>query len=156
MQTVAPRMIHTLERSQFLKAEPGKVWEYFSNPRNLNELTPPDMQFEILGNPGPMYAGQMIAYRIRIAPGIRLRWLTEIRQVSAVSFFADEQRIGPYRLWYHEHHFAAREGGVEMLDRVTYALGFGPLGELAHIFWVKRQLLNIFEYRRRRVAEVFG
>jgi len=49
----------------------------------------------------------MIAYRIRIAPGIRIRWLTEIRHVS---FFADEQRIGPYRLWYHEHHFAAREG----------------------------------------------
>jgi ligand-binding SRPBCC domain-containing protein len=149
-------MIHTLERTMLLKGEPGRVWEYFSNPKNLDALTPPEMDFEILGEPGPLYAGQLIAYRIRIAPGIRIRWLTEIRHVAAGTYFADEQRIGPYKLWYHEHHFAARDGGVEMRDRVTYALPFGLFGEWAHALWVKRQLVEIFDYRGRRVMEAFA
>ena len=149
-------MVHTLQRSQFVKADPSRVWEFFSSPKNLDSLTPPELTFEILGEPGAMYAGQVIGYRIGILPGIRVRWLTEIRHVSPGRYFVDEQRTGPYKLWYHEHHFTPRDGGVEMRDKVTYAVGFGLLGELAHSLWVKRQLARIFEFRERRVRELFG
>lgn len=150
------RMIHTLERTQFIPASSERVWAYFSTPENLNALTPPDMDFEILGAPGRMYAGQIIAYRIRVAPGLRVRWLTEIRHVREGEFFVDEQRAGPYRLWYHEHHFAPVAGGVQMTDRVTYALRFGPLGDLIHLVWVGRTLRRIFDYRRVAVARLFA
>ncbi len=149
-------MVHTLQRSQFVKADPSRVWEFFSSPKNLDSLTPPELTFEILGEPGAMYAGQVIGYRIGILPGIRVRWLTEIRHVSPGRYFVDEQRVGPYRLWYHEHHFVPRDGGVEMRDKVTYAVGLGPLGELAHALWVKRQLRRIFDFREQRVRELFG
>jgi ligand-binding SRPBCC domain-containing protein len=149
-------MIHTLERTQLIPAPIGRVWDYFSTPGNLNALTPPEMYFEILGAPPAMYQGQLIAYRIRVAPGIRVRWLTEIRHVRENAFFVDEQRAGPYRLWYHEHHFAAVNGGVLMTDRVTYALPFGSLGDLVHALWVRRTLRRIFDYRREAVARLFA
>lgn len=149
-------MIRTLERTQFLPADPATVWAYFSTPQNLNALTPPEMHFEILSQPEPMYQGQLIAYRIRVAPGVRLNWLTEIRHVREGRYFVDEQRRGPYALWYHEHRFEPKDGGVLMTDRVTYALPFGPLGDLVHALWVGRQLREIFDFRREAVAKVFA
>lgn len=149
-------MIRTLERTQFLPADSATVWAYFSTPQNLNALTPPEMHFETLGIPAPMYQGQMIAYRIRVAPGVRLKWLTEIRHVREGHYFVDEQRRGPYALWYHEHRFEPKDGGVLMTDRVTYALPFGWLGDLVHALWVGRQLRGIFDYRRDAVAKVFA
>ena len=156
MEKFTAHMVHTLELSQFVPADPGRVWEFFSNPRNLRDLIPPKMDFRILGDPGPMYAGQMIAYRIRVAPGVRVGWLTEILHVTPGCYFVDEQRVGPYRLWHHEHHFLPRDGGVEMRDRVTYSIGFGPVGEAAHSIWVKRQLDGVFEFRKGKVQEIFG
>jgi len=62
-------MIHNLEHTQFIPADPARVWEFFSAPQNLNALTPPEMHFEILGQPAPMHQGQLISYRIRVARG---------------------------------------------------------------------------------------
>lgn len=148
-----PQLLYT----QFIPADPTTVWAFFATPRNLNELTPPGLKFRILSElPDRMYAGQLIEYRISPLPGVWLRWLTEIRQVREGVFFVDEQRAGPYRLWYHEHHFEPVPGGVKMTDRVTYEVGWGPVGWLAEKLWVRRQLGRIFAYRRQRVAALFG
>ena len=64
--------------------------------------------------------------------GIKMNWTTEITYVDAPNYFVDEQRVGPYAIWHHEHHFKEIEGGVEMLDRVNYKVPLGLLGKLAH------------------------
>ena len=146
-----------LFQQQFIPASSTAVWEFFATPKNLNELTPPDLRFEIRSElPPRMYAGQLIEYRISPLPGVWLRWLTEIRHVREGTYFVDEQRAGPYKFWYHEHHFAAVPGGVMMTDRVTYEVGWGPLGWLAEKLWVRRQLEHIFAYRRQQVERRFG
>jgi ligand-binding SRPBCC domain-containing protein len=148
-----PQLFH----QQFIPADRAAVWAFFATPRNLDELTPPDLRFRILGDvPARMYAGQLIEYRLSPLPGVWLRWLTEIRHLREGEYFVDEQRIGPYRLWYHEHHFDPAPGGVMMTDRVTYEVGWGPAGWLAERLWVRRQLDGIFAYRRERVAGRFG
>ena len=150
-------MIRQLRREQLIQAAPAEVWDFFSAPQNLNELTPPGVRFQILGEPpGRMHAGQLIAYRISPVPGVWLRWLTEIRHVVEGACFVDEQRAGPYKFWYHEHHFEPVPGGVLMRDCVTYDVGWGPLGWLVEIFWVRRQLRHIFDYRFQRVEEIFN
>ncbi len=150
-------MPHVLQREQFIPADPGRVWAFFATPRNLDELTPPDLRFQIRGEgPARMYAGQLIEYRISPLPGVWLPWLTEIRHVREGELFVDEQRRGPYRRWYHEHHFAAVDGGIHMTDRVTYDVGWGFAGAMAHACWVRRKLAHIFDYRRARVAARFG
>lgn len=148
-------MIQQLTREQLIPAAVSSVWAFFATPANLNDLTPPSMDFQILGEAAPMYAGQMISYRIRVAPFVRLRWLTEIVHVEPRRYFVDEQRIGPYRLWHHEHHFTESEGGTHMMDRVTYALPLGVMGDLVHAVWVRQQLQYIFDYRAAKVREHF-
>ena len=150
-------MCAQLIREQFIPASRERVWEFFATPRNLDALTPDDLRFEIVSEvPAKMQAGLLIEYRISPLRGVWLRWLTEIRHVREGEFFVDEQRIGPYRLWYHEHHFVEVAGGVKMTDRVTYEIGWGPLGWIAERLWVRRQLEMIFDFRARKTAEIFG
>ena len=151
-------MVHRLVREQEVWGAPAAIWEFFASPHNLDTLTPSSLSFQIVGDVAPrMFPGQMIEYRIGVLPGVRTRWLTEITHVREGEFFVDEQRIGPYGLWHHEHHFRLRPDGrgVTMLDRVTYEVGWGPLGEALHALWIGRQLRTIFDYRRRRVDEIF-
>ena len=149
-------MIRHLHREQFVPGDPAQIWEFFATPRNLDTLTPPEMKFEIVGDVAPrMYAGQTIEYRIRILPGVWTGWLTEITHVREGEYFVDEQRVGPYSLWHHEHRFVPVAGGVNMTDHVTYAVGFGPIGWLVERLWIREQLARIFDFRRTKVAELF-
>jgi len=154
--------IHRLERTQTVPISLDEAWEFFSNPKNLDELTPGDMPFEITGGADEtMFTGQVITYRIQILPGIWKTWVTEITAVEDRSFFIDDQRFGPYALWHHLHRFEAVEstgGGeaVKMFDRVTYALPFGPIGEIAHSIFVKKKLQSIFDYREQAMIDRFG
>jgi ligand-binding SRPBCC domain-containing protein len=150
-------MIHTLRREQLIPAAVGAVWDFFATPKNLDLLTPPGLKFFTPAPPeGRMYAGQLIAHRIRIFPGYWARWLTEIRQVREREYFVDEQRVGPYKFWYHEHHFRAAPGGTLMTDQITYQVCYGPLGWLVNELWIKRALRKIFDYRRGAIERAFG
>ena len=150
-------MIHRLVRQQVVSANLDVVWDYFASPKNLDEMTPPDMKFKILsGGEEAMYLGQLIEYRVQIMPMVSSRWLTEIAHLEEKTFFVDEQRLGPYQFWYHEHRFEPVKGGTKISDRVTYALPFGPLGELVHAIWVDRRLQYIFNYRRDKVNTLFN
>ena len=150
-------MIHTLKREQVIPAPFEEVWAYFADPRNLNELTPPDMNFEIVaGGNEAMYAGQLIEYRVEFVRGLRSLWLTEIAHVEPGRRFVDEQRVGPYRFWVHEHRFIPVADGVRMNDQVAYAAPFGLLGDLVNALWIRRRLEGIFDYRTRKIVELFG
>lgn len=150
-------VIHVLERTQVVQATLEHVWEFFSDPGNLNLITPPDMHFEIFaGGETVMYPGQLIEYRVSFIQGVRSTWLTEIAHVRAHEYFVDEQRVGPYCFWYHEHFFARVAGGVQVADRVSYVLPFGLLGELVHSAWVRDRLAGIFDFRREAIAKILG
>lgn len=150
-------MIHYLHREQVIPASVDTVWPFFCNPHNLNAITPPDMNFEIIaGGDVKMYEGQVIEYRVEFIRGVRSLWLTEIAHVRENGYFVDEQRIGPYRFWYHEHFFEAVANGVKMTDHVTYAMPFGVLGDVVHAAWVGGRLKSIFDFRYGKIADIFG
>ncbi len=148
--------VFTLKRSQRLPISLAKAWEFFSDPRNLAQITPPSLEFQCLDDFDEMRSGMILKYRVRPLPGFRTTWVTEITHVQAPQFFVDEQRAGPYKLWHHQHHFREIPGGVEMDDEVNYALPFGWLGQLFHKPVVKRELRKIFEFRHNKLRELFG
>jgi len=149
--------IYTLEVKQFVPISVTEAWEFFSSPGNLSKITPEHMGFKITsGKPGKMYSGQIITYKVSPVPGIKTNWTTEITHVSEGKYFVDEQRFGPYRMWHHEHHFEAQNGGVLMTDRVSYKLPLGVLGRIAHFIFVKKQLEQIFSYREKQLEKLFG
>lgn len=150
-------MIHYLHREQSIPAPLPLLWKYFSEPSNLNLITPPDMNFEIItGGDVEMYEGQIIEYKVEFIRGVRSLWLTEITHVRENEYFVDEQRLGPYRFWYHEHTFEPMENSVKMTDHVTYAAPFGLLGDIVHAVWIQQRLKSIFDYRCRKISETFG
>jgi ligand-binding SRPBCC domain-containing protein len=149
--------IHTLEHTQAVHATLETCWKFFSDPRNLARITPPELGFEVTSAlPAQMHPGLMIQYRVRPLFGIPVTWLTEITHVDQPYSFVDEQRIGPYRIWHHEHRFTdGGNGTVTMQDKVTYVLPFGPFGDLAHPLIVQPQLRSIFDFRNEAVRTIF-
>ena len=151
--------VYTLRRVQRLPVSLQDAWAFFSSPGNLKEITPAYMGFDIHSDPEDlvrMYPGQIITYTVRPVLNIPLFWMTEITQVKEGAYFIDEQRVGPYAIWHHQHHFTPIAGGVEMTDLVHYRLPFGWLGQLLHWIFVRRQLETIFDYRWRVVEQRFG
>lgn len=150
--------VHTFRSRQVITASRSAAWRFFSDPRNLARITPPSLGFEITTPdlPDHIYPGLMIAYRVRPLFRVPLTWLTEITHVDEGVRFIDEQRLGPYAIWHHEHAFRELSPTrVELEDRITYALPFGQLGDLAHPWLVRPQLQQIFAFRERAVREVF-
>lgn len=149
---------HVIRTIQYIPAERQEVWSFFSDARNLASITPPEMDFRIIsaGAEEPIYAGQIIEYKLKPVAGLSVYWMTEITHVKELEYFVDEQRKGPYGLWHHQHHFREVEGGVEMRDIVHYRNPLGVLGRLANALYVKNRLEAIFEYRRERVEREFG
>ncbi|SFV31292.1 SRPBCC family protein [Thermoflavifilum thermophilum] len=150
--------VYVLQRIQRIPAELDTVWQFFADPGNLPLITPPYMRFRILSpaKPERMYAGQIITYHVRPLLGIPLFWMTEITHVAEKQYFIDEQRMGPYAFWHHQHHFREIPGGVEMTDIVHYRLPLGLIGRMAHAWHIRQQLQEIFDYRFQRVEERFG
>jgi ligand-binding SRPBCC domain-containing protein len=150
-------MIHYLHREQFVAAPIEMLWKYFSDPKNLNLITPPDMNFEIVtGGDKEMYEGQIIEYRVEFLRGVKSLWLTEIAHLRDLQYFVDEQRIGLYRFWYHEHRFEKMADGVKMTDYVTYAPPYGILGDLVNALWIRGRLEGIFDFRFEKIKYLFG
>ena len=151
--------LYSLKRVQRLPISLEQAWDFFSSPLNLGKITPEYMQFTVTSDPEllkQMYTGQIITYTVRPVLHIPLFWMTEIKHVEPGVFFVDEQRIGPYAIWHHQHHFKAIPGGVEMTDLVHYKLPLGPLGALAKWLFVARQLDGIFDYRWKKLEQLFG
>jgi ligand-binding SRPBCC domain-containing protein len=134
------------------------AWAFFSNPANLQAITPGNLGFKILSkhHGDKMYPGQIIEYKVKPVLGIPIYWMTEITHVKENEFFVDEQRFGPYALWHHQHHFKSIDGGVEMTDIVHYRNPLGILGTLANSLFVENQLKQIFEFRFHKTEELFG
>lgn len=151
--------MYVLQKKQVLPISLEKAWDYFSSPSNLKEITPYNLGFKIetqIQGQKDMYPGQIISYTVSPVLGIPVRWVTEITQVESGKFFIDEQRFGPYKMWHHEHHFKPIPGGTEMTDIIHYVIPLGFLGRIANALFVKRQLNDIFDYRFKKVTEIFG
>ena len=150
-------MRYCLSTNQTVYASLEDVWDYFASPSNLNDLTPPSLNLEIMrGADCAMFQGQLIEYRVQFMPFISSLWITEITHVERKVCFVDEQIIGPYHSWSHEHHFAVVDHGTRISDKVTYEMPAGPLGDLVHTFWIKRKLEEIFSYRRQKVEAKYS
>lgn len=149
-------MDYHLHQEQVLPIDLDHAWSFFSDPRNLDALTPPELAFRITSRvPDVIHGGEIITYRIRLMPLLWCRWVTEIKHVIDRQQFVDEQRFGPYRFWYHRHRFQAVDGGVRCTDDVHYRLIGGILARPVHALYVRRQLEHIFAYRRRKLDELF-
>jgi ligand-binding SRPBCC domain-containing protein len=142
-----------LRKSIWLPQSRDKVFEFFSNPANLDRLTPTWLGFAIL-TPAtkPIMQGALLDYRLRIR-GIPIRWQSEITVWEPPRRFIDRQTKGPYSLWVHEHTFEERDNGTLVGDNVEYAV---PGGRIVQKFLVAPDIERIFDYRHKILEELFN
>jgi ligand-binding SRPBCC domain-containing protein len=149
-------IVHRLEREQLVARPLTEVFRFFSQARNLEQITPPWLRFKLLSpEPIEMGVGTLIEYRLHVH-GLPLRWVSRIDEWEQGSGFVDRQLRGPYRLWHHRHEFAAAGDGTVVRDHVSYALPLGMLGEVAHRALVRRDLTRIFGFRQAAVTRLLG
>lgn len=145
--------VFELKRGFWLPRQPEEIFPFFADAVNLEKLTPPWLNFQILTPlPIEMQKGTLIDYRICIHK-LPIRWRTEISEWQPPHRFADRQLRGPYRLWEHEHTFQAKDGGTLLGDHVRYSvLG----GWLIDRLLVRRDVERIFDYRQQQLMQLFG
>jgi ligand-binding SRPBCC domain-containing protein len=149
---------YQLRKQQFISAPAREIWEFISSPGNLKVITPEFMGFEVTSKnlPEKMYPGMIISYTVKPLLGIRMIWVTEITHVEEMKYFIDEQRIGPYSMWHHQHFIESSGKGVLMTDIVTYSPPLGFIGALANSLFIRKQLDAIFNYRSTILQKHFA
>jgi len=149
--------IYQYTAEQFLPISIRKAWDFFSSPKNLSVITPPEMDFKILTqlDDKEIYNGMLIDYTVKPLFGIPMHWQTKIIDVKPLEVFADTQLKGPYKLWHHTHTFIEKDGGVLMTDIVNYELPFGILGDWVHSLIVRKKIESIFAYRKQVLEKLF-
>jgi ligand-binding SRPBCC domain-containing protein len=149
---------YQLEKTQIVPSSIEKVWEFISSPGNLKKITPEYLRFDITSRDltEKTYPGMIICYKVSPMFGIKMNWLTEITHVRDKEYFVDEQRVGPYAFWHHQHKLEAIDQGVLMTDLVTYQPPFGLLGAIANSLFIKKQLKEIFDFRTVALERRFG
>lgn len=149
---------YQFHQSQTIPATIDEVWDFISSPTNLKEITPDYMGFDITSGdlPEKMYEGMIISYKVAPLFGIKTTWVTEITHIRDKAYFVDEQRVGPYALWHHQHFIEATAAGVLMKDIISYEPPMGFLGAIANSWMVRRKLKEIFDYRTEAIQRKFG
>lgn len=143
-----------LRREQVVAQELAVVFDFFSRARNLEALTPPWLNFDVLTpEPIEMRPGTLIDYRLRMR-GCPLRWRTLIEVWEPQRMFVDRQLRGPYRLWHHTHEFEPHPGGTIVRDHVRYEMPLGAVGCVARRLFVRRDLEQVFDYRQQAVVRL--
>jgi len=147
-----------LERRQVLPVPISEAWLFFSSPRNLALITPPDMGFAISEpfDGSPLHDGQVIKYVVKPLFGVPVTWVTSIEGPEPPYRFVDVQVKGPFKYWRHEHTFRGVDEGTLVLDRVEYELPLGLLGELVHGVLVRKRLERIFDFRTITLERLFN
>ncbi|MBM4263405.1 MAG: SRPBCC family protein [Deltaproteobacteria bacterium] len=142
----------SLKRSLWLPQPREKIFNFFSNPHNLDRVTPPWLRFKVLSPPSTtIQTGTLLDYRLRLR-GIPIFWQSEISLWQPPLRFVDRQTRGPYSLWVHDHTFDHDHGGTLVGDNVEYAV---PGGTLVNLLLVAPDLERIFDYRHQVLKDLF-
>ncbi len=145
-----------LERRQVVGIGLEEAFAFFSDPTNLEKITPPWLGFRIVEAPAMLRAGSILRYRVRLL-GVPVAWTSEIVRWQPPRGFTDVQRSGPYPLWEHTHRLAPLgEARTEIYDHVRYRVPGGPLAGLVHRLFVAPQLREIFDYRAERLPRLLA
>lgn len=147
--------VHKLESYQFIDKPLEEVFNFFSNPHNLKKITPHDINFRVIEmTTEKIQKDTIIEYRLNKYE-IPMKWKSLISEWNPPYKFVDIQEYGPYKYWHHTHQFIPIKNGTIIVDKVNYTLPLGPLGDIANFLFVKKDIQNIFNFRKKVLGNIF-
>lgn len=148
-----PRGTRLFITRQWIHGTPEMHFPFFSAAENLETITPPWLNFKIIGkSTKEIREGTLIDYKLKIK-GVPVRWRTRIENWDPPRRFVDTQLRGPYRTWHHTHLFEPLGDGTLMTDRVLYRMWFWPFGDFG-LPMVKNDVRTIFGYRKHIIEKL--
>lgn len=156
LKAICNHMDHELLTEQWVPLPIDKAFDFFSDVKNLETLTPEFLKFKVLStSTDELKKGTQINYRLQLH-GIPFHWQSTIIEWKPTQGFADIQMRGPYAHWYHRHEFEERDGGTLIRDKAVYRIPFWVPGDVLASATVRKDLESIFIYRREKIEELLG
>ena len=146
------RGLQVLRAETVVNADLDRTFAFFSEASNLEQLTPPWINFRIrTALPIEMREGTIIDYEIALHH-LPLPWRTRIDLWEPGVRFVDRQIAGPYRWWRHEHRFEPAPTGTRVIDEVEFL----PRAALLTSWMVSRDVNRIFSFRQRTLGALLS
>ncbi|MBD65110.1 MAG: CDP-paratose 2-epimerase [Halobacteriovoraceae bacterium] len=149
-----PSPFYRFRQIQLLDCPLEKCFEFFSEAKNLENITPDILNFKILSQSTPeITEGSEFVYRLKVK-GLPMKWRTKITKWNPPFQFVDYQMSGPYRVWFHTHSFSQYGEKTLMIDEVKYILPFGLFGKMFAAKMVEKDVKHIFNHRYYIIKEM--
>lgn len=159
LETLITSKRFKLKKSQLIKADIDKVWDFFTTTENIFKLTPPKMQMAPItkiDKDSKIFQGQIIDYWVTPLLKIPLKWQTEIIDICPKEEFTDVQNYGPFGYWKHRHIFTQTSVGVLIEDEIDYEMPIPVIGSLLDNFIVRQNLDELFDFRKEQITKIFN
>lgn len=142
-----------IEQTVLIRADIDRVFHFHDDTRNLLQITPPKVKvtFSTIGEPG---LGYEVILRVKQFGLFTMQWHVKITEYEPPHRMTDIQLQGPFKTWKQIRLLRAVDGGTELTDIVEYEPPFGLLGRVANALVIRRQIMDMFEYRQAATKRI--
>ncbi len=147
-------LTHEHRAETWIDVEPAKVFQFFSDTKNLERVTPPEYELKVISQStvkpkeGTTFEYTMRCKNIQVSCKSHiLEWIENVKMVST-------HEKGPYAFWFHSLQFERMANGTLLIEKVIYRWKYGILGELFCQTALKKNLTEIFRYRMKKAKEL--
>jgi len=131
------------------------LFAFFSKPKNLVQLAPPEMNLELVAAPEIMQVGARLVWKGR-RWGISQQIIQEVTAFQQEKMISLEQKQGPFARWLHAHHFEGTDVSTTIVEKIDFEPPGGMLGFLVTANTIRKDLDKLTAYREKRLKEIFG
>jgi len=148
-----------LELATKVNADILQVWEFFRIHDNIQYLSPPESEIQIIYPVSPVILSkdEIIHYKVKNPMGTYTTWKAIITDFEKPHFIADEQIEGLFSFWRQEYSFRQiPHEGTEIINTIYYEPPWGKLGKVINVVFAQSALIDLLEYRSSRLKELLN
>jgi ligand-binding SRPBCC domain-containing protein len=145
-----PHYSSTLEIARPL----AELFSFFTKPRNLLQLAPPELSLELLTAPDVLILGARLVWKGK-RYGVSQQIIQDVATFDMDKLIIVEQKQGPFKRWIHSHQFLAIDGGTLIYEKIDFEPPGGMLGFMITADSIRKDLDKLFAYRVKKLKELF-
>lgn len=148
---------HSISRGHLVHASVEELWDFISNPDNLEKLTPATFKTKRTGDTTikRIQEGSCSSYKIRLFPLVYINWDARFINVKDKEEYTDVQVAGPFKRWEHQHQIISQNNQTFMRDIITFEPPFSMIGSWLVRVFIKPRIQYLFNYRDKQFDVLF-
>lgn len=143
--------MRTLKHIFIVNKNIDKVWEFYTDIKHLEIITPKEMNLKIINST----TGQKLIQGSEIWIVGKIIFLRKTTWRSRITFlymheYVDEMLKGPFKRWRHLHRFHdINQKQTQVIDEVDFELPYGIIGKSLFESYTYNRLEKVFAYRKK-------